>query len=162
MPDALLHLAWTVEPKLFWTAPENTEWIEATVQLARSASDAGVGRIVGVGTCFEYAWADDGDCDENTTPIAPTTPYAVAKDAARRALTKLSAERDFSFAWARLFFLYGPFEHPSRSGAVARHQSRPRLAGASVERRPDLATLWTCETPAIDWRHQPFQALRAT
>ena len=113
-PDTILHLAWTVVPNLFWTAPENSDWIAATVQLARSALDAGVTRIVGVGTCFEYAWPDNSACDETTTPIAPTTPYAIAKDATRQALAGLCAEKNLSFAWARLFFLYGPFEHPSR------------------------------------------------
>jgi nucleoside-diphosphate-sugar epimerase len=113
-PDALLHLAWTVEPNLFWNAPENTDWIDATMWLARSAVDAGASRIVGVGTCFEYAWPNDGVCDEKTTPAVPTTLYAIAKDATRRGLAGLSAGRNISFAWARLFFLYGPFEHPSR------------------------------------------------
>ncbi len=113
-PDTILHAAWSVEPGRFWGAGENLDWLAATVQLARAAADAGVTRIIGVGTCFEYAWPDNGICDEKTTPVGPTTLYAVAKDSARRALAGWGAETKLSFAWARLFFLYGPFEHPSR------------------------------------------------
>jgi nucleoside-diphosphate-sugar epimerase len=113
-PDILLHLAWVVTPGLFWNAPENTDWIAASANLASAAADAGVSRIVGTGTCFEYAWPDDGACDESKTPVAPTTPYAIAKDAARRVVANICSQRGLPFAWARIFFLYGPFEHPAR------------------------------------------------
>lgn len=113
-PDAILHCAWFVEPGLFWNAGENLDWIAATMNLARCAARAGVRRFVGVGTCFEYAWPAEGACDEAATPVRPTTLYAVAKDATRRALASWSAGQNISFAWARLFFLYGPDEHPGR------------------------------------------------
>jgi nucleoside-diphosphate-sugar epimerase len=136
-PDAILHCAWFVEPGRFWSAGENLDWIAATVHLLRHAAGAGVNRFVGVGTCFEYAWPADGVCDEHATPVEPTTLYAIAKDAVRRALAGWSAEQKLSFAWARLFFLYGPHEHPSRlvpslACNLARGQPAPLSDGAMV------------------------------
>jgi nucleoside-diphosphate-sugar epimerase len=113
-PDAILHCAWFVEHGRFWSDGANLDWIAATMHLSREAARVGVSRFVGVGTCSEYAWGRDDVCDEGTTPVEPTTLYAVAKDAARRVIARWSAEQALSWAWARLFFLYGPDEHPSR------------------------------------------------
>ena len=125
-PQIILHLAWNVEHGIFWNAVDNLDWVAATLGLARAALDAGVERFVGVGTCFEYRWPDEGECDENATPIEPTTLYAVAKDTVRRLLDEVDK---FSFAWARLFYLYGPFEHEKRLVAsVAKRLSRDEPA----------------------------------
>src|SRR4051794_32427657 len=59
-PEIVLHLAWTVEHGRFWTAPENLDWVAATLRLARAAESVGVRRFVGLGTCVEYDWSDGG------------------------------------------------------------------------------------------------------
>lgn len=133
-PDAILHLAWNVEHGKFWTARDNLDWVAASLKLARAALDRGVRRFVGVGTCFEYRWPDDGNCDELTGEIAPTTLYAVAKDATRRVLAELN---DMSFAWGRLFHLYGPFEHEQRlvaslASRLARGEKAPMSQGLAT------------------------------
>lgn len=110
-PDVILHLAWTVEHGKFWNAPDNLNWVAATLHLMRAAREVGVRRFVGVGTCFEYDWPAESDCDERTTPIIPTTLYAVAKDAVRRIGSEWG---ELAFAWARLFYLYGPEENENR------------------------------------------------
>ncbi len=110
-PDIILHIAWNVDHGKFLSAEDNLDWLAATLELAKAASAVGVGRFVGVGTCFEYCWPAEGNCDEAATPIAPTTLYAVAKDAARRVIDEMNR---FSFAWARLFYLFGRFEHEHR------------------------------------------------
>ena len=133
-PDIVLHLAWTVEHGKFWTAPENLDWVGATLALMRAAQSNGVRRFVGVGTCFEYDWPRAGDCDERTTPIAPTTLYAAAKDAVRR----VGAEWDaLEFAWARLFYLFGPEENENRlvasiASRLALGQPAPLSSGTAV------------------------------
>ena len=133
-PDVVLHLAWFVEHGRFWNAPENIDWVAASLQLFRAARDAGVTRVVGVGTCFEYDWPAHSDCDEASTPIRPTTLYAVSKDAVRRICEEWNA---FSFAWARLFYLYGPAEHPDRlvasiAGSLARGEEARLSSGFAV------------------------------
>lgn len=130
--DTVLHLAWTVEHGAFWTSPENLDWIAASLRLARAANRHGVKRFVGVGTCYEYQWPSDGACCEKTTPLWPTTLYAVAKDATRRVLDEYARQNETAFAWARLFFLYGPDEGPSRLvGSVARRLARAETAELS-------------------------------
>jgi len=108
-PSHVLHFAWYAVPGKYWTAPENTEWVTASAALARAFTRAGGERFVGAGTCAEYA-PGDGDCDERTTPLAPSTLYGASKLAASR----LIAEGGVSSAWGRIFFLYGPHEDPSR------------------------------------------------
>lgn len=113
-PDIVVHLAWCVEHGAFWTSPLNADWVAATAQLARAATQSGTRRFVGAGTCYEYDWPSDGDCDEAATPIKPSTLYARSKNAARQELEAVFAGSKVSFAWARLFFLYGPGEDVRR------------------------------------------------
>ncbi len=113
-PQAILHLAWTVEHGRFWTAPENLDWSAATLNFARAAADAGVSRFVAAGTCYEYDWPTGRDCDEAGTPIRPSTLYGITKDATRRTLDAFFRTQNVAFSWARLFFLFGPGEGPNR------------------------------------------------
>jgi len=113
-PDIVLHLAWCVEHGKFWNDPANLEWVAATLALARASAEHGVRRFVGIGTCFEYDWPDEGPCLESETPLAGHTLYDRAKAACRSVLEEFLGEAGLSFAWARMFFLYGPDEAPKR------------------------------------------------
>jgi UDP-glucose 4-epimerase len=112
-PQLVLHLAWEATHGPFWTAPSNLSWIAATLELLREASEAGAERFVGVGTCMEYA-DNAATCHETTSPLAPLRLYGICKDACRRAAQEFAATQRMSFAWARLFLLYGPGEAPGR------------------------------------------------
>jgi nucleoside-diphosphate-sugar epimerase len=116
-PDIIIHTAWYVAHGRFWTAPENIDWLEASTALAAYAAEAGTRRFVGLGTCAEYATeaGDDAYPWPETRPIAPATPYGEAKAALARRLSEMAEGRArFSFAWARLFHLFGPGENPAR------------------------------------------------
>ena len=116
-PDIIIHTAWYVAHGRFWTAPENTDWLEASTALAAYAAEAGARRLVGIGTCAEYATeaGDDAFPWPETRPIAPATPYGEAKAALARRLAEMAEARArFGFAWARLFHLFGPGENPAR------------------------------------------------
>ncbi len=133
-PATILHLAWSTEHGAFWSSPANLDWAAATLHLARVAASVGTTRFVGVGTCFEYQHPDDGPCIEASTPIVPRTLYGVAKDATRRVLAEFGT---FSFAWARLFYLYGPHEDarrlvPSVARRLAAGEPAPLSAGLAV------------------------------
>ena len=97
-PTHLLHLAWYAVPGEYWTSLENYRWVAATIELARLFAESGGKRIVGAGTCAEGG----------------PTPYGVCKDAARRLLESFSRAAGVSFAWGRIFFVYGPGERPER------------------------------------------------
>jgi nucleoside-diphosphate-sugar epimerase len=116
-PAIIIHAAWYVAHGRFWNAPENTEWLEASTALAAYAAEAGARRFLGLGTCAEYATeaGDDGVPWLENRSIAPATPYGEAKAALARRLAEMAEGRArFSFAWARLFHLFGPGENPAR------------------------------------------------
>lgn len=112
-PSHLVHLAWYAEPNLFWSSAENVRWVEASLALVRAFGAAGGRRMVLAGTCAEYDWAH-GFCSEGVTPLAPATLYGRSKHALHTVVTGLADECGLSSAWARVFFVYGPREHPSR------------------------------------------------
>ncbi len=112
----LLHLAWHRAAGGLWNAPENMDWLQATLQLGRAFLDAGGTRIVLCGSCGEYDWTG-GTCREDETPLTPSTYYGACKLAAETALAHLCRINDKSFACGRPFFIYGPGEAPARLGA---------------------------------------------
>jgi nucleoside-diphosphate-sugar epimerase len=128
--DAILHLAWATEHGKFWTDANNLAWVAASNELASAALRHGVRRICATGTCFEYDWPPYGDCDEATTPAANHLLYDTAKDSCRRTLSAFAAQYDISFAWARMFLLYGPYEHSAR---LAPSVARAIIAGRPAE-----------------------------
>jgi nucleoside-diphosphate-sugar epimerase len=112
-PTHLLHLAWTAVPGKFWTDPENALWCAQSLALARSFIARGGQRMVCAGTCAEYDWSG-GRCVEEETALAPATPYATAKHELRGALADLATANGVPLAWGRVFWLFGPHEHPDR------------------------------------------------
>ncbi|MBV8472238.1 MAG: NAD(P)-dependent oxidoreductase [Hyphomicrobiales bacterium] len=113
-PEVVLHLAWCVIPGQFWTDPANLDWLAASLRLARAAAEGGVRRFVGAGTCFEYDWPADTPCIEEVTPLRVHTLYDAAKSSLAATLRAYFATTATRFAWARLFYLYGPGEDERR------------------------------------------------
>ena len=109
----LLHFAWYAEPKKYWNSDENYKWVEASKVLLKGFHSNGGQRAVMAGTCAEYDW-QYGRCFENTTPLLPATVYGKCKHSLQTTLASFSDETGLSSAWGRIFFLYGPNEHPER------------------------------------------------
>jgi nucleoside-diphosphate-sugar epimerase len=117
------------------------------VELA-AAFLAGAGRrVMGIGTCAEYA-AHDLDDDEpwpETRQLDPPTRYGRAKAALFEMLQRLCASKPPStLAWARLFHLFGAGEKPERLVASL---LRDLLAGREApcsrgEAVRDFASTW--------------------
>jgi nucleoside-diphosphate-sugar epimerase len=115
-PTRLLHFAWYAEHGRFWTSPLNLDWVAATVALFKSFVAAGGKRAVFAGSCAEYEWSTSGDQPlvEQRTPSNPATLYGVCKNATRLVVQKHGVDAGVAVAWGRIFFLYGPNEHPAR------------------------------------------------
>jgi UDP-glucuronate decarboxylase len=111
-PDAALHLAWHTEPRQYLDSVENLAHLEWSLRLARALARAGCRRLVGVGTCAEYAPAREPLGEGG--PTAPTHLYGATKLALAGVLEHGGPALEMSTAWARLFYLYGPFEDPRR------------------------------------------------
>ncbi len=112
-PDRLLHLAWYAEPGKFWEARENFDWVRASLELFSAFADRGGKRVVAAGTCAEYD-GSFGECSEGMTPLLPASFYGTCKHALQKILESSSRPLGLSSAWGRIFFLYGPYEHPSK------------------------------------------------
>jgi dTDP-6-deoxy-L-talose 4-dehydrogenase (NAD+) len=93
-------------------SPLNFDCLIGSLKLARGAAKAGVKRFIGIGTCAEY--------DQNQgilsidSAIKPKTPYAAAKTSLFFALSQWLPAQSISFAWCRLFYLYGEGEDGQR------------------------------------------------
>jgi len=112
-PSHLLHLAWYTAPGDCYHSPENERWAAAGRELLEAVAEHGIRRAVVAGSCAEYDWTA-GHCSERETPLTPATAYGAAKDALRRDFEAWAEAPGRGGAWARLFFLYGPGEHPDR------------------------------------------------
>lgn len=118
--DAVLHMAWYAKPGVYLRSPRNLDCLRGTLSMAEACASVGVQRFVGVGTCFEYD-VRAGHLS-TSTPLNPASPYAASKAAAFLFLREYFAERKVSFAWCRLFHLFGEGEHPERLISYVRHQ----------------------------------------
>jgi nucleoside-diphosphate-sugar epimerase len=112
-PSHLLHLAWMTTPGQYWTSPENLRWVTASMQLLSEFAVHGGKRAVIAGSCAEYDWSG-GICSETSTPLRPATLYGECKNSLRASAEALAQPLGLALAWGRLFFLYGPREHPQR------------------------------------------------
>jgi len=112
-PTHLLHLAWYTTHGKYWTAPENLDWVRASISLVRHFVQAGGQRLVCAGTCAEYDWTRDSSFEE-TAPTRPDTLYGVCKNGVREIVDRYASTQGVSSAWGRLFFLYGPGEASAR------------------------------------------------
>lgn len=99
-----IHCAWYTNHADYLTHEINRDWLAASLRLARACRDI---RVVGLGTCLEYDLSSGRPCDEAETPLAPETLYAQCKRDLFNAL-------DGDFAWARVFFVYGPGDRAGR------------------------------------------------
>ena len=114
----LLHLAWYLPPGRWANADESYQWVQASIGLMRAFHRAGGQRMVGAGSCLEYDWSA-GVCSEDRTPLTPHTGYGACKNALQELLAAYCRDRNLSSAWGRIFFLYGPHEHPDRLVSAA-------------------------------------------
>lgn len=112
-PTHLLHLAWVTEHGAYWSSRENLDWMRASLDLFTEFRRAGGKRIVATGSCAEYEWSG-GRCIEGTTPLEPSTLYGQCKLHLQQQLAAICGQAGISYAWARVFFLYGPHEDPRR------------------------------------------------
>jgi nucleoside-diphosphate-sugar epimerase len=112
-PSHLLHLAWYVEPGKWPDSHENFRWVQTSLDLLLAFLRSGGQRAVLAGSCAEYDWRHSY-CAEDITPLNPQSTYGICKNSLQEMFAHLTAAGELSGAWGRIFFLYGPHEHPAR------------------------------------------------
>lgn len=113
-PTHLLHTAWVVTPSECWSSRDNHRWVDASREFIQTFAETGGQRVVVTGSCAEYDWRTQEPCDEKTTPTHSQTLYGRCKNELCEWAAEYSRKVGLSLGWARLFFLYGPREHPDR------------------------------------------------
>lgn len=111
-PDLCIHLAWHVEPGRYLDSPENLAWVQASLTLAKTLATHSCARLVGAGTCLEYA-SSPGRVSEES-PSRPSSLYAASKLGLGLILEQFGAVAGMQTAWLRFFYLYGPMEDERR------------------------------------------------
>jgi dTDP-6-deoxy-L-talose 4-dehydrogenase (NAD+) len=115
----------------------------------KGAVSAGVPRIIGIGTCLEYDLSSGHVSVQ--TPLKPETPYAAAKAASYLALSQWLPSKGVSFAWCRLFYLYGEGEDQRRLVPYIRSQleaGRVAQLGSGTQIRDYMNVLEAASTLA--------------
>jgi nucleoside-diphosphate-sugar epimerase len=112
--DGLIHLAWHTAHADYWTSRENLDWTAASLALLRDFGDCGGRRVVVAGSSAEYDWTAPSPLDEARSPLRPSSLYGHCKNALRQVLQSWAPLAGMSWAWGRIFNLYGPFEKPER------------------------------------------------
>ena len=111
-PEVALLFAWYAEPGKYLRARDNIALLHGNLDLASRLAGEGCRKIVAAGTCIEYD-TDFGFLSEST-PARPRSLYAASKLSCYLTLEQLLAGSETNLAWARLFYQYGPHEHPAR------------------------------------------------
>lgn len=113
-PTHLLHFAWYVEQGKVWNAIENLDWLQASLHLARQFVENGGERLVISGSCAEYDWTEEGIFSEKSTALRPHHLYGATKHALNLTLENFAKVSNLSYAWGRVFYLFGEGESTKR------------------------------------------------
>ena len=126
-PEVCVHTAWITEPGKYMTSEANWDYARWSIAFLDQMCAMGTKHLVSLGTCIEYA-PKSTPLKEHSSPVAPVSLYARSKNDVRIALEQRCARHGCAFTWARIFYPYGPGEHPQRlaSSIIASlRQDRP-------------------------------------
>ena len=138
-PRHCIHAAWYTNHADYLTHEVNRDWVAASLRLADAFRR---GRFVGLGTCLEYDFAPRRAVRGGSHAASPETLYARCKLELFEALER----RGRDFAWARMFFVYGPGDRAGRliPGMLERFRARRARPG-----RPTAGFAATISTSTI-------------
>jgi nucleoside-diphosphate-sugar epimerase len=100
-------------PGAYLESPDNDRFLEWSQVFAERFFQAGGQHLLALGSCAEYQPART-PLVEDQSPLSDTTRYARCKNALRLALENLAQRHDARVGWGRVFYPYGPGEHPAR------------------------------------------------
>ena len=129
--DILVHCAWCTDRSDYLSSLVNTCCLEGTIRLAQAFAATGGKRFVGLGTCAEYD--NSAGILTAATPLRPSNLYAATKAAAYLVLNNLLPPLGVSFAWCRLFYLFGEGERADRLVPTVRRLLEQGMAVSLTE-----------------------------
>lgn len=111
-PEVCIHCAWITTPGVYLEASENIAHREWSLTMIRKLTELGTKRFVVAGTCAEYGISANPLREEEEP--APATLYGREKNLLRIQLEKDGMQSGVDLIWTRIFYPYGPGEHPDR------------------------------------------------
>jgi nucleoside-diphosphate-sugar epimerase len=111
-PDVCVHAAGAVAPEyglndgIHETLLIESKWFLTELRNACNPS------VLGIGSCAEYK--ESGYAQREDAVIEPSTRYGRTKALLRKWGEDHSITQGYLFCWARVFYAYGPGEHPER------------------------------------------------
>ncbi len=112
-PTHLLHAAWNMEPGIQLSSEHHCEWVDIGMNLIESFAHFGGKRFVAIGSAIEYGPVTS-ICVENKTQVRPDSLYGKIKLELQLKIDSFCKENGISYAWPRVFLLFGPKENPKR------------------------------------------------
>ncbi len=127
-----IHLGWYASPRDYLSSVEgNLASLQSSVELLQALAASGCRSLVAAGSQAEYAQSDDPLREDGV--VEPRSVYGAAKAGFHLLSTSSMARGTLAVAWARLFNVVGPGEHPDRLIPSA---ARALLAGRPMDLSP--------------------------
>jgi GDP-4-dehydro-6-deoxy-D-mannose reductase len=142
-PEVIYHLAALSHVGTSWSAPAEVFRVnvEGTLNVLLAALDAGVERVVVIGSAEEYGIVPSEDMPiTEAAPLRPVTPYGASKAAAEMASSHLSRGRGLPVVSVRAFNHIGPGQSAALvASAIAQQVVANERDGGDVVRTGDLS-----------------------
>ena len=110
MPDRVIHLAWEGLPNYKSDFHEKVN-LPRHFSFLSNLIRNGLKDLTVTGTCFEYGMQEG--CLSEAMTVSPGNYYGRAKNELRIKLEALKSSHAFRLKWVRLFYMYGPGQHPN-------------------------------------------------
>jgi GDP-4-dehydro-6-deoxy-D-mannose reductase len=142
-PEVVYHLAALSHVGTSWTAPAEVFRVntEGTLNVLLAAIDAGVDRVVVIGSAEEYGVVDASRMPiAEDEPLLPVTPYGASKAAAEMAASHAWRGRGLPVVCVRAFNHVGPGQPDVLvASSIARQIAQNERTGDDVVRTGDLS-----------------------
>ncbi|HYD09033.1 MAG TPA: GDP-mannose 4,6-dehydratase [Acidimicrobiales bacterium] len=143
LPDVVYHLAALSHVGDSWTAPVEVVRVnvEGTLNVLLAAKDAGVDRVVVIGSAEQYGHVKpDRMPVTEDSPLQPVSPYGASKVAAEALASYAVRGRDLPVVMVRAFNHLGPGQGDRLvAGAIAAQVARNERTGERIIRTGDLS-----------------------
>lgn len=110
--ESVLYCAWYTDPSDYLSSTENLTYFAGALRCVQAIEKSGVSHFAALGTCLEYHlgdWYVDAQSVEK-----PETLYGITKLSLKNIISSVCLNLGTSYAWYRLFHLYGDGEKEGR------------------------------------------------
>jgi nucleoside-diphosphate-sugar epimerase len=153
--DGVIYCAWYTNPSDYLSSAENLTYLEGALRCVQALGKSAVSHFAALGTCLEYYlgdWYVDAQSVEK-----PETLYGVTKLSLKNIIATVCSSIETSYAWYRLFHLYGSDEKAGRLYSSVMHsiktdESLALTSGEQIRDYTDVTVIAGMIVDAFDSR----------